>query len=329
MTKNTAFILSLSLSSLFYGETMIAQLPVPRVEQAVKMEDENPNDTVRVFNGTLGLNLSQTALENWAGGGESSVAFTALSQLGKVIEKGPRSASWGVDAALGLLRQQGGWRKTDDRIVVTGQWNAAMRSSLNGGRLSLLLDARTQFLPGYAVVDGLPDRSQRISDFLSPGYLVGAAGFAPKQGDRHQFFLAPLTGKLTVLLDDTLSAAGAFGVPAGQTSRLELGGYLRWNLKWPLMDNVTWTHQVDLFSNYLDSPGNIDINWTGLLELKVNESLRTTISTHLIYDDDVVLEKEPARTETNDQGVVVDIPARLGPGTQFKEVLSVGFSYTL
>ena len=106
-----------------------------------------------------------------------------------------------------------------------------MRSSLNGGRLSLLLDARTQFLPGYAVVDGLPDRSQRISDFLSPGYLLAAVGFAPKKGERHQYFLAPFTGKLTVLLDDTLSAAGAFGVPTGQTSRLELGGYLRWNLK--------------------------------------------------------------------------------------------------
>lgn len=329
MTRIYYFIFLLSFSGSLLSGAVSAQLSVPRVEQAVQLEDENPNDTVRVFNGTLGLNLSQTALENWAGGGESSVAFTALSQLGKTIEKGPRSASWGVDAALGLLRQQGGWRKTDDRIVVTGQWNAAMRSSLNGGRLSLLMDARTQFLPGYAVVDGLPDRSQRISDFLSPGYLVAAAGFAPKKGERHQFFLAPFTGKLTVLLDDTLSAAGAFGVPAGQTSRLELGGYLRWNLKWPLMENVTWTHQVDLFSNYLDSPGNIDINWTGLLELKVNESLRTTISTHLIYDDDVVLEKEPARTETNDQGVVVAIPARLGPGTQFKEVLSVGFSYTL
>ena len=41
------------------------------------MEDENPNDTVRVFDGTLGLSLSQTALENWAGGGESSVATSA------------------------------------------------------------------------------------------------------------------------------------------------------------------------------------------------------------------------------------------------------------
>ena len=61
----------------------------------------------------------------------------------------------------------------------------------------------------------------------------------------------------------------------------------------------------------------------------MNESLRTTISTHLIYDDDVVLEKSPARTEINDQGVEVNVPARLGPGTQFKEVISIGFAYQL
>ena len=328
MTQKRALILSLSILSA-WSSSVLSQLPVPRVEKAVQAGDDNLNDTVRVFNGMLGLNLSQTALENWAGGGESSVAFTALSKLGKSMEKGPYNASWAIDAALGLLRQQGAWRKTDDRIVVTGQWSAAMQSRLHGGRLAMLFDARTQFLPGYAVVDGLPDKSQRISDFLSPGYLVAAAGIAPKQGERHQLFLAPFTGKLTILLDDTLSAAGAFGVPAGQSARLELGGYLRWNAKWTLMENVTWTHQVDLFSNYLDTPGNIDVNWTGLLELKVNASLRTTISTHLIYDDDVLLEKDPARTETNDQGVTVDIPARMGPGTQFKEVLSVGFSYTL
>ena len=63
--------------------------------------------------------------------------------------------------------------------------------------------------------------------------------------------------------------------------------------------------------------------------MKVNEVLRTTISTHLIYDDDVVLEKEPETTQTNDQGVTTTIPAVLGPGTQFKEVLSIGVSYTL
>ena len=305
-----------------------AQMQVPQVEKAVMVEDENPLDTVEVFKGTLGLNLSQTALENWAGGGESSVAFTALCNLSETRERGPRSAGWGVDAALGLLRQQGGWRKTDDRLIVTGQWNTAMQTALRDARLSVLVDARTQFLPGYTLVNGLPDREQRISDFLSPGYLVTAAGFAPKPGKRGKLFFAPFTGKLTVLLDDTLSQVGAFGVPAGQHSRFELGGYLRWNITFNVMENVSWTHQLDLFSNYLNTPGNIDVNWTGLLELKVNEFLRTTVSTHLIYDDDVVLEKEPARTEVVD-GVTTTIPAVMGPGTQFKEVLSIGLSYKL
>ena len=305
------------------------QMAVPQVEQAVLVADENPLDTVETFKGTLGLNLSQTALTNWAGGGESSVAFTALCNLAQSRERGPRSSSWGFDAALGLLRQQGGWRKTDDRLILTGQWNTAMQRALKDARLSILVDARTQILPGYNLVDGLPDKDQRISDFLSPGYLVAAAGLAPKAGKNSKIFFAPVTAKLTVLMDDTLSAAGAFGVDAGQHSRLELGGYIRWNLSAKLMENITWTHQIDLFSNYLNKPGNVDVNWTGLLELKVNEALRTTISMHLIYDDDVTLEKEPSRTEVNDQGVVTTIPAELGPGTQFKEVLSIGVSYTL
>ena len=320
-----AFLL---LTSGIAVPNMLGQMAVPRVEKAVLVEDENPLDTLQDFAGTLGLNLSQTALENWAGGGESSVAFTALCNLKETREKGPRSSGWGLDAALGLLRQQGGWRKTDDRLILTGQWNTAMQHALKDARLSLLVDARTQFLPGYALVDGLPDRNQRISDFLSPGYLVAAAGLAPKAGKKSKLFIAPFTGKLTVLLDDTLAAAGAFGVEAGQHTRFELGGYLRWNIAFDLMENVTWTHQLDLFSNYLNQPGNIDVNWTGLLELKVNELLRTTISTHLIYDDDVVLEKDPARTEIVD-GVATTIPARMGPGTQFKEVLSIGLSYKL
>ena len=203
-----------------------------------------------------------------------------------------------------------------------------MQHALKDARLSILVDARTQFLPGYTLVNGLPDLNQRISNFLSPGYLVTAAGLAPKPGKNSKLFLAPFTSKITVLLDDTLASAGAFGVPAGQHSRVELGGYMRWNVTLNLMENVTWTHQIDLFSNYLNKPGNIDVNWTGLLELKVNEVLRTTVSTHLIYDDDVILEKEPARTEVVD-GVTTTIPAVMGPGTQFKEVLSVGFSYTL
>ena len=80
-------------------------MPVPTVEKAVMVEDDNPLDTLDVFKGILGLNLSQTALENWAGGGESSVAFTGMCNLSESRERGPSSRGWGLDAAIGLLRQ--------------------------------------------------------------------------------------------------------------------------------------------------------------------------------------------------------------------------------
>ncbi len=69
------------LPLLFMASSAVGQMPVPKVETAVMARDENPLDTIETFKGTLGLNLSQTALTNWAGGGESSVAFTALCNL--------------------------------------------------------------------------------------------------------------------------------------------------------------------------------------------------------------------------------------------------------
>ena len=93
MFPKPLLVLLLSYLTLAFSSPVAwSQLSVPRLEQAAKTPDENPTDTVEVFNGTLGLNLSQTALANWAGGGESSVAFTALCQLGNKVERGTTSA---------------------------------------------------------------------------------------------------------------------------------------------------------------------------------------------------------------------------------------------
>jgi hypothetical protein len=53
--------------------------------------------------------------------------------------------------------------------------------------------------------------------------------------------------------------------------------------------------------------------------LKVNDFLSATLSTELIYDDDVMI-----AVDNNDDGV----PERTGPRVQFKEVLGIGLNYT-
>ncbi|MBK6527486.1 MAG: hypothetical protein IPG07_19180 [Crocinitomicaceae bacterium] len=46
--------------------------------------------------------------------------------------------------------------------------------------------------------------------------------------------------------------------------------------------------------------------------MKVNKFISATISTHLLYDDDVS---------------ITDSKGKVGPRTQFKEVIGVGFAY--
>lgn len=77
------------------------------------------------------------------------------------------------------------------------------------------------------------------------------------------------------------------------------------------------TTKVDLFSNYLHNPQNVDVNWENMIAMKVNKYISVNLSTHLIYDDDVRFEV------LNDDGVTTRKVAKL----QFKEIFGAGVSF--
>ncbi len=76
--------------------------------------------------------------------------------------------------------------------------------------------------------------------------------------------------------------------------------------------------KLDLFSNYLHNPQNVDVSWETIIGFKVNKYISATITTQLVYDDDVKI-----AVDKNGDG----INESFGPRTQFKEVLGIGFSY--
>jgi hypothetical protein len=98
-----------------------------------------------------------------------------------------------------------------------------------------------------------------------------------------------------------------------------MGGYLKLNYKKDFTEEISYAVRLDLFSNFLDNPQNIDVYSDHVLTLKVNPWLSTTISATLIYDDDIMLTKNPEIFE----GVLTP---NVGPGLQLKQVLSVGLS---
>ena len=182
---------------------------------------------------------------------------------------------------------------------------------------------RSQLAPGYAIENGVPNRDLLNSNWLSPGYGVVAAGMDYKHpSNAINVFLAPITFKSTWVMDDSLSQAGAFGVTPGETSRYEVGGYLKMNANWQISEEISYSLRLDLFSNFMDNPQNIDVYSDHLISLKINTWLTTTISATLIYDDDISLTKNPQEID----GALVP---NIGPGLQLKQVLSVGLSLTI
>lgn len=270
-------------------------------------------DTTWKTGGTMGLNFSQVYLSNWAAGGENSMSSTALVSLFGNRAEGVSTWDNTLDLAYGMLWQgESAGIKTDDKIDFSSKYGRLMKGDIF---YSALFNFRTQFAPGYQ--DPFADDLVRISDFLAPAFSLASLGLDYKPSDKFSVFVSPVTAKMTIVNDTSLSVN--YGLEAGDTFRSEMGGYLKVMFKTDLAENVALMTKVDLFSNYINNPQNVDVNWETLISMKINEYMSATIATQLIYDHDIAIARTPEYLAQTGIGK--------GPITQFKEVLAVGFAY--
>ncbi|MDD3876344.1 MAG: DUF3078 domain-containing protein [Bacteroidales bacterium] len=275
----------------------------------------------------LSISATQSSFTNWAAGGQNSIAVNGISSLFANYKK--RSSSWDntLDLGYGIQRQGEvkSWIKTDDKIDFASKYG---QKASNYWYYAALLNFKTQMDVGYKY----PNDSVPISNFLAPAYIIGALGMDYKPNRHFSAFIAPVTAKITVVNDQVLADSGAFGVEKavinatngqiitpGETMRSEFGGYIKLAFqKDEILRNVNLTTKIDMFSNYLKNPQNIDISWEVLVAMKVNKYITVTLSTHLLYDDDIDI-----GIDTDDNGT----PDKFGPRTQYKQVIGVGLSY--
>jgi hypothetical protein len=277
-------------------------------------------DTVKSWNykGDFGLSLTQASYNNWAAGGEKSLATNAMVNIFADYKKGKLSWNNALSLAYGFMNQGDVKnKKTDDKIDLSSK---AGIYAFKNWDYTALLGFKSQFAEGF----NYPNDSVAISKFMAPGYFQFALGMDYKPNDFFSLFLSPIGVRLTVVNDQALADAGAFGVdPAeydnelvltkhGKTSRLEAGASAKAVFKKDIAKNINLGTKLELFSNYMENPQNIIANWEVLLAMKVNSFITTTISTQLIYDDNITID---------------DKDGKAGPRTQFKEVIGVGFSY--
>jgi len=125
----------------------------------------------------------------------------------------------------------------------------------------------------------------KTTHFLSPAYLQAGPGMLWKKSDNLKVNIAPATSRLIMVHNHFTEFGSSFGVEQGKTTRFEFGASVAAYYKFNIMENVSIENILTLYSNYLENPQNIDIDYSMNLVLGVNKYLSANISFQTIYDD--------------------------------------------
>ena len=189
-----------------------------------------------------------------------------------------RSTSWNdrLELDYGLNKTKSdGTKKTNDKIYLSSTYGYEIAKNWYA---SGLMTFQTQFAKGY---DYNVDPDVFISRFMSPGYLLIGAGFTwtPKSWFTATF--TPATWRGTFVSSKILSDQGDFGVTPGKHLFSEFGANLRMEAKYEFLKNMTVFSRLNLYSNYLKDPQNVDISWDVQLNMAINQWFSCNITTNM------------------------------------------------
>ncbi|MBN1650955.1 MAG: DUF3078 domain-containing protein [Bacteroidales bacterium] len=258
--------------------------------------------------GEFSIQFNQVSFSNWAAGGDNS--YAAVVGLNYAMNYTKDKSVWANQFVFsyGMQNQDGDLRKTDDKIDIASKYGYRINKKAN---LGVLFSLRSQFTKGY----NYPNTDTYVSKFAAPLYIGLGPGIDYKPNKYLSMFFAPTTMQWVIISDDYLSNLGVFGNAPGEKVRTQFGAALTMQLNKEIAKNMKVNTKLVLFSDYLNNPQNIIVNWDFVLDMKVNSFISAKITTGLIYDDNIIINDEDGNP--------------LGPRIQFKEMFGAGLSVKL
>ncbi|NHN25500.1 DUF3078 domain-containing protein [Flavobacterium jejuense] len=240
--------------------------------------------------GNFVLLFNQSAFNNeWLGGGTSNIAGNAglnydfNYKTPELIWDNKFIAAYGINKLKGQETT-----KSDDRLEFT---SLIGKKAKGYWFYSGFLNFKTQMDAGF-VKAADPVTSEIIfiknSHFFSPAYLQAGPGMLWKKNDNLKVNIAPATSRLIYVHKHFTEFGSAFGVEQGKSSRFEFGAALNGYYKFNIMENVSMENILNLYSNYLENPQNVDIDYQMNLVMKINKYISTNIAFQAIYDDNAI-----------------------------------------
>lgn len=254
-----------------------------------KKSNEITADSTKIWTsrGNISFIFNQSTFNNWLAGGENSIS----GNVGINYDLNYRKGEWSWDnkliASYGMIKTSMSeyTKKTDDRL----EFNSIIgKEATRLWFYSGFVNFRSQFAKGYLYSpdkNGVETRAE-YTNFMSPAYLAFGPGLMWKKTNNFKFNLSPLTSRF-VIVDRkfTLPNNAYFGVTEGKGVLYEFGFNIFAYYRFDLIKNVNIENIIALYSNYLEKPQNVDLDYQLNIMLKINNYLTTNIAFQTIYDN--------------------------------------------
>jgi hypothetical protein len=242
------------------------------------------NETPKLWTkkGNISLLFNQSAYnKEWLGGGTSNVAgnfglnYDFNYKNGNVVWDNKFIMAYG----LSKIKGEPVTAKTDDRLELNSLWG---KKASGKWYYSVFFNFKTQ------MDTGLDKTGLRLSHFFSPAYFQFGPGMLWKKNDNLSVNISPAAGKFIFVHDHFTTTGSSFGVKQGDTSRFEFGASISAYYKVNVMTNVSVENRLNLYSNYLDNPQNVDVDYQMNVVMRINKFLTANIAVQAIYDDNSI-----------------------------------------
>ncbi|MCH4829682.1 MULTISPECIES: DUF3078 domain-containing protein [Flavobacterium] len=262
----------------------------------------------------ISLDINQISFINWNAGGNNSISGLIKGDFKRIFQH--KNIKWHNELLFryGINKQDGQEiRKTED-VFLFNSTLGFKKDSISNWHYSAKLNFNTQFANGYKH----PNFEKPISSFFAPAYLFIGIGTEYIDKDQNfKIYLSPLTQKSTFVFNTDLANEGAFGVEKGKKYRNEIGVLLTAFHKDEIYQNIYLENKINLYTDYLNNFGNIDVNWQLQFDFIINKYVSANINANLLYDDDV-------KTKNEINGQLITSGAKI----QFKQIIGIGLNYS-
>ena len=282
------------------------------------------------FTGMVGLNASQTALFNWAAGGDNNITGFLYANLTLSYKKNKWTWDSNLDTELGETFSSAlnpKWRKANDKINFTTKGGYQMHPQWY---LTLLGSFKSQYRPGYNYLNDEEGNKELISKWLSPSYTDLALGIEYRPNDIFTVGVYPLAGRMTTCKEEILRPNYGLSQREDGTYKpvmLNMGLRINGGINYTLVENLKIISTLTLFTPYTarihdkvngQKFGNFDVDWDFAISYSFFKVLSVSLMTSLKYYDRVMIDGPAWRNYSEGPRARV----------QFKEVIGLGIGYS-